>query len=262
MLEAVPDPTGAGCDRTFRRAAIGAIVAFVLVLALLPLAFSYDWQGRFSPPREGGPRVVAAHLLDSAGDLPRAVALLKQAASPDPTEGKDPVSPNRIEERRAATAYLALIETRRTRAPACVRDVQGELDNPMETRGRNRRLFRLGFCQELLGGRNAAERAYDSSIALKPRVAIVYVHRALLRERRGDLPGAAEDFRMALEIEPDYPPGLLLSGLYHLRRGDRQRAREQAQRLQSIRKPYAELIDSVLAGRLTLPEPSGRGGWP
>ena len=236
-----------------------AVGSIALLLALLPLIFSYDWEGRFNPPKEGGPLVVAAHVLDSAGDLPRAEALLVRAAREATAAvkrgGKN--TPEAVlQQQHAATVYLTLIAARRKNAAACVADINTELNNPMETRGRNRRLFRLGFCEELLGRSEAALAAYDRSIAMKPEVPIVYLHRGLLRERLGNVAGARADFAMALEIGPDYPPALLLGALFAERHNELKRAQELATRVEEIRKPYAEVIVAVLKGSLTIPAPA------
>ena len=229
-----------------------------LLLGLLPLIFSYDWQGRFSPPKEGGPLVTAAHILDSAGDLPRAEALLGKAESEATAilkaAGNTPPE-SALQQRHAAAVYLRLIDARRKKAAGCIQDINTELNNPMETRGRNRRLFRLGFCQELIGNEAAALQAYDRSIDLKPRVPVVYLHRGLLRERRGNVEGARADFAKALSIDPDYPSALLLGALFAHRHNDPKAARDLSKRAAEIRKPYAELLDSVLNGRLLIPAP-------
>lgn len=178
----------------------------------------------------------AARELDSIGDDETALYYLARAKGE--AVAKD-----------EAENFLRLLAERKTRASGCIEDKKADLAINQYPRIRHKHLFQMGLCLEALDDTKRALNFYNLSEAASSKQPQLFIRRALLEERLGDITAAARDFARALSLNPQYPPALLSQILFHIRRGNMADAEALLKSLAATKTAYAEIANDVRAHR-------------
>jgi len=180
------------------------------------------------------PLIAAAETIDRAGDLEHARALLRKASQREVTAAE-------------ATAYLAQIEERKSKADDCLRDLGAAIKSNIWPNRANKLYFQLAVCQELKGEHTAAMTAYNKSIELRSTLPVAFVRRGLLKEMQGDLDGALVDLKAGAA---NYLPGRLVLGLFYYRRGQPDQVRPEIEYLKEHRPEYGRILADLIEGKI------------
>ncbi|BCS34916.1 hypothetical protein TBR22_A41420 [Luteitalea sp. TBR-22] len=112
-------------------------------------------------------------------------------------------------------------------------------------------LYRLGTLLARHGQRARARQAFESALALDPKLAEAHNDLGTLLAQDGDLPAAVARFKQALAATPDYPDALNNLGYALLLGGQPEQARALYERALQLQPDFPEALNNLglIAGR-------------
>lgn len=178
----------------------------------------------------------AARELDAIGDTGSARHYLARAA-------EEPGA------RAEAKNFLAKIAERKTHSVDCIESKKTDLIINQYPRIRHKHLFQLAVCLETAGETAKALNSYNLSENAGSKQPQLYIRRALLEEKLGDMTAARKDYIRATELNQGYQPGQLAYAMFQVRSGETGGLAKTISILRNEKPAYADIAEDAAKNR-------------
>lgn len=135
---------------------------------------------------------------------------------------------------------------RKLRTDDCLEAKKTDLAINQYPRIRHKHLFQMGICLEEAGDAARALKFYEMAERANSSQPQLYIRRALLHFRTGNISAAGADFERAVALNNEYPPALLNLALHRVATGEKTAAESLLSHLKPVRPNYAEIIGDAL----------------